>query len=148
MFGRTKPQTVDTLIEEGKRLEDARRLSDALQSYSKALNLARAQKESGAEFWLLTVIGDIRFQLKEFAPCRASLMAAVVGFEDGRNNPFVRMRLGQCMYELGEMKEASNWLAGAYLSEGLQLFRDEDPKYVSFIKSQLKAPPEGWPEGW
>jgi hypothetical protein len=134
MFGRTKPQTVDTLIEEGKRLEDARRLSDALQSYSKALNLARTQKESGAEFWLLTVIGDIHFQLKEFAPCRASLMAAVVGFEDGRNNPFVRMRLGQCMYELGEMKE--------------QLFRDEDPKYVSFIKSQLKAPPEGWPEGW
>jgi hypothetical protein len=67
MFGRSKPQTVDALVEQGKRLEDAQRLSDALQPYSKALNLARAQKESGAEFWLLTAIGDIHFRIKEFA---------------------------------------------------------------------------------
>lgn len=63
-------------------------------------------------------------------------------------NPYLRLRLGQCMYELGEMTEAANWLAGAYLSEGTKLFAHDDPKYLDFIKSQLKPPPGGWPEGW
>lgn len=138
MFGKAKPQTVESLIAEGKRLEDKGRLRESLQPYESALELARTLKESGSEFWLLTVIGDVHFQLKAFTPCRTSLMAAVVHFEEGRSNPFVRMRLGQCMYELGELKEASNWLAGAYLSEGLQLFQGENSKYVSFIKGQLR----------
>ena len=30
----------------------------------------------------------------------------------------------------------------------MDLFADEDPKYVEFIKSQLEPPPGGWPEGW
>jgi hypothetical protein len=63
-------------------------------------------------------------------------------------NPYLRFRLGQCMYELGEMREAANWLAGAYLSEGTKLFAHDDPKYLEFIKSQLEPPPGGWPEGW
>jgi hypothetical protein len=63
-------------------------------------------------------------------------------------NPFLRLRLGQCMYELGETDEAANWLAGAYLLEGKELFSQDDPKYLEFIKSRLEPPPNGWPEGW
>jgi len=63
-------------------------------------------------------------------------------------NPFIQLRLGQCSYESGDMDNASQWLVRAYLSEGTKIFRDDDPKYLDFIKSQLKPPPAGWPEGW
>ena len=49
---------------------------------------------------------------------------------------------------MGETDEAANWLAGAYLLEGQELFSQDDPKYLEFIKSQLQPPPGGWPEGW
>jgi hypothetical protein len=58
------------------------------------------------------------------------------------------LRLGQCMYELGEHREAANWLTMAFLSEGKKLFEGDDPKYLAFTKAQLEPPPGGWPEGW
>jgi hypothetical protein len=63
-------------------------------------------------------------------------------------NPFLRLRLGQCMYETGDLKEAGNRLAPAYLLEGKALFEEDDPKYLEFVKSHLDEPPGGWPEGW
>ena len=63
-------------------------------------------------------------------------------------NPFLRLRLGQCLFELGELDEAANWLAGAFLEEGTKIFAEDDPKYLAFIKSKLLPPPGGWPEGW
>ncbi len=63
-------------------------------------------------------------------------------------NPFLRLRLGQCLLELGELNEAANWLAGAFLLEGNKIFDDDDPKYLDFIKSKLAAPPGAWSEGW
>jgi hypothetical protein len=62
--------------------------------------------------------------------------------------PFIPMRLGQAQFELGNMERAADELARAYLLEGTKLFRSEDPKYLAFIKSKLKPPPGGWPEGW
>jgi hypothetical protein len=63
-------------------------------------------------------------------------------------NPFLRLRLGQALYELGDEQEAANWLVPAYLSEGPALFEDDDPKYLEFFCSKLAPPPGGWPEGW
>lgn len=80
---------------------------------------------------------------------RDALMTAMRSPEgEPTGNPFLRLRLGQCMYELGESVEAANWLAGAYLLEGNELFSQDDPKYLEFIKSKLDPPPGGWPEGW
>jgi hypothetical protein len=64
------------------------------------------------------------------------------------HNPFLRLRLGQCLFESGDRQDAANWLAGAYLLEGKKLFADDDPQYLEFIKAQLAPPPGGWPEGW
>ncbi len=75
-------------------------------------------------------------------------MNAMKFFDEARGNPFLRLRLGQCMYELGEHREAADWLTMAFLSEGKKLFEQDDPKYLAFTKAQLKPPPGGWPEGW
>ena len=98
--------------------------------------------------WLLTAIGDMHFQMARFPEGRAALMEVMKLFDDARGNPFVQLRLGQCMLELGEEKEAANWLAGAFLSEGRQLFEGDNPKYLEFIKCKLEPPPGGWPDGW
>ena len=63
-------------------------------------------------------------------------------------NPYLRMRLGQCLFEKGDVDHAVQWLAGAYLLDGMAVFTDEDPKYLRFVKPQLEPPPGGWPEGW
>lgn len=128
--------TVEALIEQGNRFEDEGRLPEALAAFQKALAITQ---NDGEAFWLLTVIGDVLFQQEQFAEGRASLMRAVVHFEEGRGNPFVRMRLGQCMYELGELEEAANWMVGAYLMEGEEFFEEEDPKYLEFMEARLKA---------
>ena len=44
------------------------------------------------------------------------------------DNPFLRLRLGQALFELGELAEATNWLAPQYLAEGLVPFEGEGPK--------------------
>lgn len=78
---------------------------------------------------------------------RTPLMTAIK-CEGAMANPFLRLRLGQCLFELGELSEAANWLTGAFLQEGKIIFAADDPKYLVFLKSKLSPPPEGWPEGW
>jgi tetratricopeptide (TPR) repeat protein len=101
-----------------------------------------------AALWVLGAIGDVEFQRGRFLEAREQLMEAMKHFDGAAGNPFLRLRLGQALYEPGEEREASSWLAGAFLMEGLKLFEDEDPKYFAFVKPQLQPPVGGWPYGW
>jgi hypothetical protein len=64
------------------------------------------------------------------------------------DNPYICLRLGQCSLELGDEAEAGNWLVGALVAGGVEIFEGEDPKYRSFLKKRLDPPPGGWPEEW
>lgn len=143
-------EEVTRLSEEGNALADEDDHDAALARFQLALSLLPPPQDEPwqATLWLLTAIGDIHFQKQQFTEGRGALMDALRQFDEARANPFVRLRLGQCMLELGEEKEAANWLAGAFLSEGRGLFEDDDPKYLAFIKSKLHPPPGGWPNGW
>jgi tetratricopeptide (TPR) repeat protein len=137
------------LTEEGNALADASDIAGALKRFRAAWQiLPEPRLEWDAALWLLASIGDMEFQLGHYKQARDELMSAVKSFEEAPGNPFIRLRLGQTLLELGEDKEAASWLAGAYVSEGKKIFENEDPKYLAFIKPQLKAPPGGWPEGW
>jgi hypothetical protein len=54
------------------------------------------------------------------------------------------MRLGQCQFELGNKERAADELARAYMAEGSEIFKEEDPKYFAFLKTRLKPPASGW----
>src|SRR5262249_44277801 len=101
-----------------------------------------------AALWILAAIGDAHFLAGNWQGARDALMEAVKGCAGAAENPFVRLRLGQSLFELGELREAGDWMAPAYLMEGKRLFAAEDPKYLAYLKSQLQPPPGGWPEGW
>src|SRR5262249_45220912 len=140
---------IQRLCSEGDDLAAEGNLEEALQRFQAAWQLLpEPQVDWSAALWLLGAIGDVQFQRSDFVAGRDALMTAMKFFDEAKANPFLRMRLGQCMYELGEQREAANWLAGAFITEGMKLFDNEDPKYSAFIKSQLDPPPGGWPEGW
>lgn len=140
---------VTRLADEGDALADEGDCRAALGRFQSAWELLPEPRlECEAAWFVLSGIGDMQFQLGEYLEARDAIMAVMKAFDAAPGNPFLRLRLGQAMFELGEEKEAASWLAGAYLSEGIAIFEDADPKYLAFIKPQLDPPPGGWPEGW
>ena len=138
---------ITQMAEGGNAFAEQGDFSGALARFQSAWELLPEPRDDwDAALWLLTSIGDMQFQLRQYSAARDSLMRAVKSSDAAPGNPFLRLRLGQVMYEVGETQEASSWLAGAYLMEGVSLFDGEDPKYLSFVKPQLRPPPGGWPE--
>jgi tetratricopeptide (TPR) repeat protein len=141
-------EQIQRLCAEGDDLFEQERDEEALARYYSAWELLpepRTGWEAGS--WILGAIADVHFYRDDFAAMIKPLMTAMQ-CDGATANPFLRLRLGQCLFELGEFDEAANWLAGAYLEEGKSIFDEDDPKYLAFIKSKLSLPPGGWPEGW
>jgi len=82
-------------------------------------------------------IGDANFLSGDYQAGRDNLTTAI-HCPDAIGNPFFHLRLGQCQYELGNQDRAADELARAFLLEGEALFAEEDPKYLEFVKTQLK----------
>lgn len=138
----------ERLLAEGDALADTGQDAKALACFQNAWEvLPRPADEQEPAIRILAAIADSHFHLGAWDACaQAVLHAFRCGADVG--NPFLRLRLGQALFELGNEREAANWLVPAYLSEGRALFEADDPKYLNFFHSQLKPPPEGWPEGW
>lgn len=138
------------LLDEGDELLDDDRIEESMSRYRSAWDLLpEPRTDQPLALDVLAAMGDAHFSCGDFAAGRDAFMTAMrCSHGEPLGNPFLRLRLGQCMYETDEMKEAANWLAGAYLLEGVALFAHDDPKYLEFIKSRLEPPPGGWPEGW
>lgn len=140
---------VDQLLTEAEQLADDGEHAKSLKLFQAAWDLLPEPKEDcEPAFRLLGAIGDAHFFLGDWDACHSSFQRIVQTWGEALANPFVRLRLGQSLFELGNMKEAANWMAPAFLSEGMRLFEDDDPKYLNFIRSQLKPPPGGWAQGW
>jgi hypothetical protein len=140
---------VERLCDEGERLADKGDHVNAVQRFRAAWNLIPEPKaEYEGAFSILGAIGDACFLGGDWQGCRDAMQRAVKEWEEAIENPFVRLRLGQSLFELGELREAANWMAPAYLMEGKTLFASDKPKYLEFVKRQLQPPPGGWPEGW
>lgn len=142
-------EQINAHCSEGDALAMEDQFEDALAEFENAWELLpepRTQWE--AALWILSALGDAHFFLEDWQACCDALMLAVKECAGAMENPFVRLRLGQSLFELGNRREAANWWTPAYLQEGLPLFDAEDPKYLTYLKSQLQPPPGGWPEGW
>jgi hypothetical protein len=136
------------LCSRGDESADQGDFSTALEKYWAAWDLLPETKTDWeAATWILTAIGDANFRSGDFEAGRANLSNAM-RCPDAIGKPFIHLRLGQCQFETGNLKRAADELARAFLLEGLALFEDEDPKYIEWIKPQLKEPKNGWPEGY
>jgi tetratricopeptide (TPR) repeat protein len=135
------------LSERGNLLASEERFTEALIVFREALALVPEPiADWGAAMWLLVSIGDMQFLLEDFAGSRTSFMSAAGFSDEAQANPFICLRLGQSLFELNETPQAADWLARAFLSEGAVIFEEDNPKYLTFLKTQLKPPPGGWLE--
>ena len=153
-FGRRKklPQAVseqiDALCAQGDSLAKQQKYPDALKAYWSAWDLLPEPKTDWeASTWILAAVGDANFLGGDFVAGRDNL-ASAMHCPNAIGNPFLHLRLGQCQFELEDFDRAADNLARAYLPQGKKLFKREDPKYLEFIKSKLKEPAGGWPEGY
>ncbi len=139
---------ITSLCESGDSLAENEKYAEAINLYWKAWDLLpESQHNYDASTWILVAIGDANFLNNDFEAGRDNLSNAM-RCPDAIGNPFIHMRLGQCQFELGNFQRAGDELARAFLLEGNEIFENDDPKYLNWIKTQLKAPEGGWPEGF
>lgn len=130
-------EEIETLISQADGFIDEGENRKALERFETALaKVPKPQEDYEAATWLLTAMGDTLFLEQDYEAALAALGRAVAS-AGGLGNPFVHLRLGQCHFELGNEKKAADELTRAYMGDAEQVFTDEHPKYLEFLKSQL-----------
>ena len=120
---------LDEYAERGNRFEEEEQYEEALQAWEEGLALIPEPQQYYSEtIWFLAAIGDVYFQKgmypqahKCFDKARGNLSGG------GYGNPFIMLRLGECCLEIGDEKNAAEYLLRAYMMEGKEIFEpDED----------------------
>jgi tetratricopeptide (TPR) repeat protein len=131
------------LTDEARAFEEKQEWVPATAKLEQALALVpEPQWDWEAATWLFIAIGDVAFQSGDYERAREAFRQAML-CPGAIGNPFVHLRRGQTFFELGEMKWAEEELAGAYMLEGVEIFEDEDPKYLAHLKTVLQPPATG-----
>ncbi len=129
---------IDTLSEEGNIFAEEENFDLALAKFNEALVLVPEPKtEWEASTWLYASIADMYFNKNDFANAADAFYNAM-NCPDGNTNPFILMRLGECLYETGNKEGAREHLLRAYAIESEEIFEDEDPKYFALIRNDVK----------
>ncbi|WP_206542779.1 tetratricopeptide repeat protein [Lacinutrix mariniflava] len=128
---------IEKLSEEGNDLYEQENIRPALRKYEEALNIVPDPKtEWEASTWLYTSIADAHFSLGNIDEAKENYYNAL-NCPDGLSNAYIHFSLGQVLYELEESKKSQESLLRAYMLEGLEIFEDEDPKYLDSIKGLI-----------
>ncbi len=136
-------QRIQSLSAEGDALVEQGDYPAALKCYWAAWDLLPVtQTEWEAATWLLGSIGDANFFGGDFVAGRDNLSMAM-HCPGAIGNPFLHLRLGECQFEIGNLDRAADELTRAFMGAGEEIFRDEPPKYLAFLKTRIKPPYEG-----
>lgn len=100
--------------------------------------LPKPQTDFPEAGWLLTGIGDSYFSLKQYIPGCEALRSAN-HCPQTRDNPFIHLRLGQCLYHMGEKTSARTHLHKAFQIGGRNLFQQEKEDYLRSIADLIPA---------
>ena len=126
-------------IKKGENFFDDQDYDRALELFMTAYDLLPAPKDSWDEgIQLLAGIGDVLF-MQGNAQEAYEYFSEAQKYPGGVENPFIWLRLGQCLYDMRGRKEAIlDALMSAYLLDGFEIFSDEDSKYLEFLKKHVR----------
>jgi tetratricopeptide (TPR) repeat protein len=125
---------IEALSEEGNLLAEKGNYDSAIEKFKEAFSLVPdLKKEWETSTWLLTSIGDMYFFKNDFDSASKFFYDAL-NCPDGIENPFINLRLGQSLMELGQIQMSKEYLLRAYMIEGKEIFEEEDQKYFSLIE--------------
>lgn len=136
---------LDELAERGNQLEDEGRYDEAIQAWEEGLDLIPEPQEYYSEtVWFLAAIGDVYFKKGMFPQAHKCFDKARGNLSgEGYGNPFIMLRLGECCLEIGDEKNATEYLLRAYMMEGKEIFEpdedgeDDGQKYFDFLKTHV-----------
>ena len=135
---------IESLCKEGDTFVEKCEFNKAIAKYSDAYAKIQDPKENfEASTWINVAIGDAYFLMKDFNKAKNSFYNAL-NCLGGNKNPFIHLRLGQCLFELKELSKSADHLTGAYMIEGKKIFDEDDNKYFDFLETKIKSPPEGF----
>lgn len=121
------------------------RSDEALKTWQEGLALIpEPQEYYGETVWFLASIGDVYFLRGMYSQAHECFDKARGNMSlEGYGNPFVMLRLGECCLELGDEKNALEYLLRAYMMEGEDIFtpdengEDDGTKYFDFLRTHI-----------
>jgi tetratricopeptide (TPR) repeat protein len=123
-------EEIKALCASGYTLYDSGDYRQALHPFHQAwLLLPKPPMDFIESGMILTAMGDCHFRNKTYEQGKEKLEFALQcsGMID---NPFIHLRLGQCLLELGIKGAACTHLSVAYQRVGRKIFEKEAPKYL------------------
>ena len=134
-------ENIKFLCTEGDALAERGDYEGALAKYETAwVLLPEPRAKWEAATWILATIGDAQFRKRDFDGAAETLQDAMHS-PKAIGNPFLHLRLGESLFEIGQRQRAIDELARAYMGAGREIFDNEDPKYFEALKTVLKPPP-------
>ena len=131
-------EEIKSLSQSGDALAEAEDYTQALVQYWNAFDLIPEPKnEWEATTWVLAAIGDANFLSKDYQAGIDNLSNAMY-CPNAIGNPFLHLRLGQCLFEMEFLDQAADELIRAYALEGEELFSEDDPKYLDFLRTRIE----------
>ncbi len=120
---------VKQLCYRGYQYYDDGDYQQALRTFYQAwLLLPKPQIQWREAGWALTAIGDTYFRTQQYTQSCEALRSALL-CPATTESPFVHLRFGQSLFELGERDEAVQQLRSAYELGGHKAFAREHVKY-------------------
>lgn len=130
---------IEVLCKDGDELAATGRTEEAKQKYIAALKLLPGEPvQWEAATWIYVAIGDIHFQSQNFEKAFKCFYNAVQ-CPKGLGNPYIHLRLGQLYFEQKNFVKASDELTRAYMGGGIDIFMEDDPKYLEFLETQIQC---------
>src|SRR5262245_7584146 len=131
-------QEIERLCAAGDEEAGQGKYDSAVAEYNRAWQLIPEPKtEWEAATWVLAAIADAQFAAGKHEPARDALQQVMV-CPGALGNPFLHLRFGEVSFELGELDKAADELMRAYMGAGPEIFANEDPKYLAFLKTRAK----------
>jgi tetratricopeptide (TPR) repeat protein len=129
---------ISQLSAEGDTLAESGNYKAAIEKYNAAWTLIPEPKSNwNASTWLMGAIGDAAF-LGGYLTSAQKALEYAMHCPDGLGNPFIHLRLGQVLYDKGELERAGDELTRAYMGAGEEIFAAEEPKYRTFLAMRAK----------
>lgn len=120
----------------GDRLAEVKNFEGAISEYNKAWVLVPDPKNDWeASTWVLAAIADAAY-LGGYLTSAKEAIEYGMTCPGAIGNPFMHLRYGQILLDSGENERAADELMRAYMGVGADIFLQEDPKYLAFLKTR------------
>jgi hypothetical protein len=129
---------VQALCALGDTLAADSAFGQAIVEYKKAWSMVPEPRDKWeASTWILAALADAAYLSGDSAMARDALQLAMT-CPGGIGNPFLHLRLGEVLFDTGELSAAADELMRAYMAEGAEIFAAENPRYLAFLKTRAK----------